>query len=154
MKKPEEIKEALRICGASIGCGEAYCAYEHDGDCSGSVMRDSLSLIEQLEAQIPRWISVKDRLPESGVHVLVCCEIIANGAIVRKYVCDGFYVEAWKEKAGCYNEDCALVYCEEDDEYYLEEGWYEVIKNWEEYNSVIIADFPTHWMPLPVPPDA
>lgn len=51
MKTPEEIKEALRTC-TSTGCGEAYCAYEHDGDCSGSVMRDSLALIEQLEDQI------------------------------------------------------------------------------------------------------
>lgn len=105
-----------------------------------------------LSTKLPKWISVEERLPESGVHVFVLCEIRANGGVIRRYVCDGFHVEAWKEKAGCYSEDCALVYNDEDDEYYFEEGWYEVIKNWEEYDSITIADFVTHWMPLPQPP--
>ena len=26
-----------------------------------------------------KWISVKDRLPESGVHVLLCCEMHRHG---------------------------------------------------------------------------
>lgn len=121
------------------------------GDCSLKLCADALTLIERLEserdaalAKVPRWISVDERLPESGVHVFALCEIRANGGVIRRYVCDGFHVEAWKEKAGCYSEDCALVYNDEDDEYYLEEGWYEVIKNWEEYNSITIADFVTH----------
>ena len=28
-------------------------------------------------------------------------------------------------------------------------GWYEVIKNWDDYNSVAVEDFVTHWMPMP-----
>lgn len=154
-RTPDEIKIGLRTCqslGMILGgCGS--CPYKGcDGDCDLGLEDDALALIEHLEAKIPHWISVDERLPESGVHVFVLCEIRANGGAVRRYVCDGFHVEAWKEKAGCYSEDCALVYNYEDDEYYLEEGWYEVIKNWEEYNSVTIADFVTHWMPLPEPP--
>lgn len=49
------------------------------------------------------------------------------------------------EDPDCYD------YCEEDDEYYLKEGWYEIIHNWDEYGSIVIGDFVTHWMPRPEP---
>ena len=101
------------------------------------------------------WISVKDRLPESGVHVLLCCEMHRRGGeIAGKYVCDGYYAEANKIIAGGFPDECDCEYSEEDDEYYLREGWYEVIKNWDNYNSVTVGDFVTHWMPLPEPPEA
>lgn len=36
----------------------------------------------------------------------------------------------------------------------LEGGWYECIDNWDDYTEVAIHEGePTHWMPLPVPPD-
>lgn len=178
-RRPAEIKSGLRnmleTCADISGikdtiCQEMCCSYDDDNCCHETILMGALSLIERLEseheeferieserdaalAKQPKWISVKERLPESGVHVFVLCEIRANGGIVGRYVCDGFHVEAWKEKAGCYSEDCAVVYNDEDDEYYLEEGWYEVIKNWEEYNSITIADFVTHWMHLPQPPE-
>ena len=33
---------------------------------------DALAYIQQLEAQVPRWISVEERLPERGTWVLCC----------------------------------------------------------------------------------
>lgn len=99
---------------------------------------------------VQEWISVDDRLPENGVHVLLCCEIHRyGGEIAGKYVCDGYYAEANKIIAGGFPDECDCEYSEEDDEYYLREGWYEVIKNWDDYNSVAVEDFVTHWMPLP-----
>ena len=99
---------------------------------------------------VQEWISVKDRLPENGVHVLLCCEMHRyGGEIAGKYVCDGYYAEANKIIAGGFPDECNCEYSEEDDEYYLCEGWYEVIKNWDDYNSVTVEDFVTHWMPLP-----
>ena len=99
---------------------------------------------------VQEWISVKDRLPENGVHVLLCCEIHRyGGEIAGKYVCDGYYAEANKIIAGGFPDECDCEYSEEDDEYYLREGWYEVIKNWDDYNSVAVEDLVTHWMPLP-----
>lgn len=99
-----------------------------------------------------RWIPVTERLPESGVHVLLCCEIRSNGAVYKKYVCDGYYAKRYTEQTWNNSGDIACEYREEDDEYYLLEGWYEVIKNWDDYNSIVIGDFITHWMPLPEAP--
>ena len=91
------------------------------------------------------WISVKERLPESGEHVLLTCECKPSG---NRYVCDGYYAKP-KTIVGSGGGECATEYDEETDEYYLLEGWYEVIKNWEDYSSIVIDDFVTHWMPLP-----
>ena len=102
---------------------------------------------------VQEWISVKDRLPENGAHVLLCCEMHRyGGEIAGKYVCDGYYAEANKIIAGSFPDECNCEYSEEDDEYYLCEGWYEVIKNWDDYSSVTVEDFVTHWMPMPNPP--
>ena len=40
-------------------------------DCSLKLCADALALIERLEAAQTRWISVKERLPEAFVSVLV-----------------------------------------------------------------------------------
>ena len=102
---------------------------------------------------VQEWIPVTERLPESGAHVLICCEMHRyGGEIAGKYVCDGYYAEAKKIIAGCFPDECNCEYSEEDDEYYLCEGWYEVIKNCDGYDSVPVEDFVTHWMTLPEPP--
>ena len=97
------------------------------------------------------WIPVTERLPESGVHVLVTCEMQGQ-YLTGQYVCDGFYADRYTQKVENIDYDIACEYCEEDDEYYLWQGWYEVIKNWDDYNSIVIGDTVTHWMPLPEPP--
>ena len=98
-----------------------------------------------------KWIPVSEGLTESGKHVLVACEIHSGGCVYGRYVCDGYYAAPKSLTGGC-SDDCATEYDEEDDEYYLLEGWYEVIKNWDDYNSIVIHSFVTHWMPLPEPP--
>ena len=100
---------------------------------------------------VQQWIPVTERLPESGVHVLVACEMRGQ-YLSGQYVCDGYYVKAKTQPSYGNPDECAVEYSEEDDEYYLLEGWYEVIKNWDDFNSIVIDDFVTHWMPLPEPP--
>lgn len=78
MKTPEEIKTDLVAWGTGvridIGCGEFVPPtpkYMLNGVRSSDVCRDALSYIKQLEAQVPQWISVEDRLPEEHRYVLV-----------------------------------------------------------------------------------
>lgn len=79
MKTPEEIKKALECCAADEPCGE--CPYRQEVDmCIGMIARDTRVYIQQLEDHIrdltkmvPRWISVKDRLPENGALVVALC---------------------------------------------------------------------------------
>ena len=101
----------------------------------------------KLRMEKPRWIPVTERLPESGVHVLLACKTWGG----NKYVCDGFHTEKFSQPTEFY-EDIDADYSEETDEYYFPEGWWEVIKNWDDYSCVAIEDTVTHWMPLPDPP--
>lgn len=52
--------------------------------------------------------------------------------------------------------DYGSDWCEYDeatDRYFLPEGWYECIENWDDYSSVHMTGVePTHWMPLPPAP--
>ena len=98
------------------------------------------------------WISVDERLPESGMHCLLCCDVKRYDGTHRQYVCDGYYAERFKEECYSADDECVTEYNEETDEYYLHEGWYENINNWDDYSSIGIADTVTHWMPLPEAP--
>lgn len=82
---------------------------------NGVTVQDRLEEKQATSDKTSEWISVKDRLPESDVQVLVACEM--RGQHFRKR-----YV------------------------------WYEIIKNLDDFNSIVIDGFITHWMPLPEPP--
>lgn len=105
---------------------------------------------EEINQHHDNWIPVTERLPESGKHVLLCCEI-PRSMNRNRYVCDGYYAKAKSIACNLYDE-CALEYDEEQDEYFLQEGFYEVIKNWDDFSSITIEDTVTHWMPLPQSP--
>ena len=75
----EEIKDKTLWCCSAMCCGE--CKYDADGNfCSSDiVLKDAIALIEHLEserdaalAKVPKWISVKERLPEEAGKYIVC----------------------------------------------------------------------------------
>ena len=73
MKTPEEIKKGLKHC-----CNNAprlECEYADQRDrryaCEDALLADALAYIQQLEAQVPKWISVEERLPERNQRVIV-----------------------------------------------------------------------------------
>lgn len=109
-----------------------------------------------VDASIPQWIPVTpETMPESGVTVLLCCECRYRGKSLLyryRYICDGQYIAKHAETVGYTADDIATEYDEETDEFYLPEGFYERINNWDEYSSVVISDSVTHWMPMPEPP--
>lgn len=100
------------------------------------------------------WISVEERLPDAEQEVRVLCKASWNSNY--RYQCQAFY-----ESKGMLREnsnygwdyECCSEYSEEDDDYFVNPGWYERIHNWDDYSAVGIADEVTHWMPLPEPPE-
>lgn len=78
MKTHEEIKNGLECCiSDTYGCYEK-CPYfnslSNGVDCAVKMHADALAYITQLEARVPKWISVKDRLPESYETVIISRE--------------------------------------------------------------------------------
>ena len=156
MNKENQIEEMAReMCHLSAECKTCQiCNERYHGD------DDDLCYFKCVAKEIinhgyrkqSEWISVEERLPESGVHCILCCDMKRIDGTHSQYVCDGYFAERWKVSAHYADDDCATEYNEEDDEYYLKEGWYEVIKNWDDYNSIVIGDTVTHWMPLPEAP--
>lgn len=106
-----------------------------------------------IEAEpVRRWISVKDRLPESQTPVLV---VIRSNSF-PKYIAISVAAhinahevttEDWREYEG------DTEYDEENDCFWIHESWYELNSiddnpNWE----INCGNYVTHWMPLPEPP--
>ena len=113
--------------------------------------RSSDYLIEQ-GVTVQEWIPVSERLPKPEEEVWVQCERRQFGF---KYQCKAFYIpQKWLREESDLNWDyeCCNEYDEEADDYYVNEGWYERIHNWDDYSAVGIGDFVTYWMPLPQPP--
>ena len=84
----EEIVQALRVCGNEEGCPR--CPYfnvaewkvrcnEKDTD-AADLIEAQAAEIEKLEAQVPRWIPVEERLPETAGSYIVCTK---SGSVVK-----------------------------------------------------------------------
>lgn len=73
MRSPEEIKKGLACCAKSSLEACEHCPYRKGCDSfeACNLYRDALAYINQLEARVPKWISVKDRLPEDDDDVLI-----------------------------------------------------------------------------------
>lgn len=82
-KTPEEIKKRLERCKEGAHCNA--CA----SSLHCQIEEDALVYIQQLEAQVPKWISVEDRLPKPDKNVLT----LKN----RKRVRIGYYSEDCEE---------------------------------------------------------
>lgn len=130
MKTPEEVKNALACC-ENADC--KACPYDSIGitivECLDALVRDAFCYIKQLEARVPMWISVKDRLPEPNTDVL----LIAHG---------------WKERS---------VYIGRLRTVEPTKSWLTGItskgSDWTIWGfSYIVEPIVTHWMPLPEPP--
>lgn len=68
-KSPEEIKKGLECCSKTDKCPE--CPYIGEDYCATKKNVDALAYIQRLEAKVPKWISVEDRLPEEPGEVLM-----------------------------------------------------------------------------------
>nr|DAD96297.1 MAG TPA: Protein of unknown function (DUF551) [Myoviridae sp. ctagO6]DAG39352.1 MAG TPA: Protein of unknown function (DUF551) [Caudoviricetes sp.] len=98
-----------------------------------------------------KWISTSDRLPEPEKEVLAFCR--TRGGV--DYSCVAIYIApGTPREESTINWDCdACRYDDERDECFVVPGWYEMLKNWDEYVCVGIEDDVTHWMELPEVPE-
>ena len=73
MKTSDEIKKGLACCAKSSLEACEHCPYRKDCDNfnAGNLYRDALAYINQLEARVPKWISVHDMKPADNTANLV-----------------------------------------------------------------------------------
>lgn len=77
MKKPEEIKKGLECCVPKWVANhwktcDNKCPYVGMLEsCRGQLTYDSLALIEQLEAKVPKWISVENPPQVEGEYIVI-----------------------------------------------------------------------------------
>lgn len=157
----EEIVKELRCLAAGEDCPSEKC----DKTCPywtglelGATLSDDRQLCcaaaDMLEQDVPGWISVKDRLPESGEKVIARLQsrtfqihwtttILAHIGEHEKTTDD----DDWRD---C---ECDTEYDEKNDCYWISECWYEVNVVDDNPNWIIDSDYNvTHWMPLPTFP--
>lgn len=117
----EEIKRGMHACNG-LRC-DLECPYsEIEYGCIGTMVRDALALIERLEAEQPRWISVEERLPEKlneNNQVYITEEVIG------------------------FDGECAYI---GQYKVYKHDGYRTF------FDGNFFRDDITHWMPLPEPP--
>jgi hypothetical protein len=103
--------------------------------------------IKQLKAQLT-WRPVSEK-PERGETVIAT---YLNSYGKRRRV-RAVYIRQYEEESD-YDDDSDYEYNEENDTYYLKEGWYELIDNWDDYSSVAIVEgVVDYWMPMPPAPE-
>lgn len=100
MRTPEEIKKGLESLGADECHGEhTGCPYKDDALCMMHICSDAFAYITQLESRIPKWISVKDRLPEDDVNVIVYAVSNDGGYTIaltfHTHTLYGLNIEGW-----------------------------------------------------------
>ena len=98
MKTPEEIKKGMEYLSTrdpakKFKLWQEGIAYDWQEDAAA----DALAYIQQLEAQVPRWIPVEERLPEDDEMYLVYTT--ENTCAVYRYWGDGEWETEWGEDA-------------------------------------------------------
>lgn len=140
MKTPDEIKMGLECCfnedNLDFVCGE--CPYDEACSECGNLFGDALNYIQQLEAKVPKWISVNDDMPTGEDPVLI---------LVKE-----------TEHYGLQKEKRKVYYCQymaywDGDEWFT--TWCNGCRKISDTAKEPYADDyeVTHWMPLPEPPE-
>lgn len=158
----QEILQALRCCAKGLGHDDACenCKVGEIQDRREYIELAAANVIERLTAEnaalrekAPQWTSVEDRLPEPETDVLIVCN--RNGYV---FVTPAIYEDGkmlTQESAWNWSDIYGYgLYSEEDDDYYIPEGWWEnrQFNPDDVYNNPVDCTV-THWMPLPKAPE-
>ena len=117
---------------------------------TGQQISDDLfdELVSMLDrASLPGWMPIESA--PSAKPVLVAYRNRSDKWRIVKAV----RLEQFQEECSLDQEGDWFEYNEEKDAYFTPAGWYEQIDNWGDFSSVHIYEgSPSHWMPLPAPP--
>jgi len=96
------------------------------------------------------WTPTDKLLPPYGVPVLASyIDDTGKRQTVRAHYIGRATVETHGGMEEIHDE-----YIEDLDQYFLIEGWYELISNWDDYTSIAITEHSvTHWETLPADPE-
>lgn len=122
------------------------------GECATWTWHDRELLTDDyiawLEAQL-RWRPVSEKPEKDQIVIATYLNSYGKRRRVR-----AVYIRQYEEEVGDDDDESTYEYCEEDDAYYLKEGWYELIDNWPDYSSVAIVEgVVDYWMPMPPAPE-
>lgn len=111
------------------------------------------ALREAVTPNVLEWSLAADELPSCGKPVLAYyLNSHGKGRRIRAE-----YVKAWTVQADDLSDpdtEC-VEYSEKEDAYYIRQGWYELIDNWDEYGRIAVHEgVITHWQELPAAPSA
>ena len=104
--KPEELVKALRYCSNDYPCKTCPVELQKDeSTCIGVLFKHCIDQIERdqkeiaaLRAKLPKWISVKERLPIDRLKKYLVAFRDAGGSIVdmaRYFPSDGWTCDNW-----------------------------------------------------------
>ena len=144
--KAEEIKELFEETCTRYGFADG----EKEFYKKTEVLKTATAIVNHIlsntkdQTEEEKWISVEDRLPETGIPVIIYgINDYGKGRRLR-----AFYAPKFSIDADSYEGDAD--YSEEKNEYFIPEGWYE--QNEYEDTNWYVGFKPTHWQPLPTPP--
>lgn len=105
------------------------------------VIIDINDYLRHLES-LTQWIPVSTQLPKSKEFVLIAFDRYAKKPVVTM----GYWIERYSVLAGGYRDEEMCEYNDEEDEYYLTQGWRDCSLESEWHYPI---DGVTHWAPLP-----
>jgi hypothetical protein len=103
-----------------------------------------------------KWILVSEKYPKVNKDVLITFREYMEWSKKYRYgTCKAVYIPEHSVKTedmwSDYDDDGISIYDENEDTYYVKDGWYEVIENWDDYSNITINCEVTAWQPLPEP---
>lgn len=106
------------------------------------------AVVARVSEAIPQWLPM-DNAPKDGTAVLIhYLNRGSKGRIIKAMYAAKYAVEANDE------DELDHEYCEEKDQYYAPEGWYEIVDNWDDFSYIKLepCHVPNAWQPLPKGP--
>lgn len=107
-----------------------------------------LNELDSLDFGPAVWINATDSKPPPGRIVLAHY----RNALGKSRIVRAQWIAENTVESGDNDLDEVGEYNEADDTFYLPEGWWEQIDNWDDYSQVWMHHNVTHWTYMPLPP--